>query len=159
MTSRRSVVEQFGPAASDYATFSYHADGPDLAPMLVAGELNGSERVLDIGCGPGHAALLFATKAREVVALDPTRAMLDEARRLADDPTPGSACFRGSWASPPGFPRCFRLPPMPQICPPSCGESWSSFPTGARWTWRPDSCAARHRRQVEDSRTIATTAH
>ena len=82
MTSR-TVTEQFGPAAADYATFSYHAAGPDLAPMLAAGEMDGSERVLDLGCGPGHAALLFAPGAREVVALDPTPEMLDQARRLA----------------------------------------------------------------------------
>lgn len=82
---RRTVVEQFGPAAAEYATFSYHAAGPDLAPMLVAAELRGSERVLDLGCGPGHTALLFAPHVEKVVALDPTEAMLVEARRLAGD--------------------------------------------------------------------------
>ena len=82
MTSR-TVAEQFGAAAVDYATFSYHAAGPDLAPMLAAAEMDGSERVLDLGCGPGHAALLFAPRARKVVALDPTPQMLDQGRRLA----------------------------------------------------------------------------
>ena len=85
MSTRRSAVEQFGPSAADYATFSYHAAGPDLQPMLAAGEMQGHERVLDIGCGPGHTALLFATRAREVVALDPTQAMLDQATALADE--------------------------------------------------------------------------
>lgn len=98
MTVRRSVVEQFGPAARDYATFAYHAKGPDLAPMLAASELNGSERVLDVGCGPGHTALLFATKAREVVALDPTQAMLDEARRLAAARSLGNIRFEQATA-------------------------------------------------------------
>jgi ubiquinone/menaquinone biosynthesis C-methylase UbiE len=45
--------------------------------------MSGQERVLDIGSGPGHTALLFATEAREVVASDPTEAMLDQGRRLA----------------------------------------------------------------------------
>lgn len=85
MTGKRTVVEQFGPAAADYATFSYHAAGPDLAPMLAAAELRGAERVLDLGCGPGHTALLFAPHVEEVVALDPTEAMLIEARRLAGE--------------------------------------------------------------------------
>jgi len=85
MTEKRTVVEQFGPAAADYATFSYHAAGPDLAPMLAAAELRGGERVLDLGCGPGHVALLFAPHVSEVVALDPTEAMLVEARRLAGE--------------------------------------------------------------------------
>ena len=49
MTSR-TVAEQFGAAAAGYATFSYHAAGPDLAPMLAAAEMDGSERVLDLGC-------------------------------------------------------------------------------------------------------------
>ncbi len=83
MGVKRSVEQQFGPAAEDYAAFSYHAAGPDLAPMLQAGEISGSERVLDIGSGPGHTALLFATRAREVVASDPTAEMLDQGRRLA----------------------------------------------------------------------------
>jgi len=83
MSTRRSPQEQFGPVAAEYAAFSYHAAGPDLQPMLQAAEMAGHERVLDIGCGPGHTALLFATRAKEVVALDPTPAMLDQARALA----------------------------------------------------------------------------
>jgi len=47
--------------------------------------LRPGQRVLDIGCGPGHTALLFATRAKEVVALDPTQAMLDQARVLATE--------------------------------------------------------------------------
>jgi ubiquinone/menaquinone biosynthesis C-methylase UbiE len=83
MSINRSVQEQFGPVADQYAAFNYHAAGPDLAPMLEAGRMSGQERVLDIGSGPGHTALLFATEAREVVASDPTEAMLDQGRRLA----------------------------------------------------------------------------
>ena len=83
MGIKRSVQQQFGPVAEQYASFDYHAAGPDLAPMLEAGRMSGQERVLDIGSGPGHTALLFATKAREVVASDPTEAMLDQGRRLA----------------------------------------------------------------------------
>ena len=85
MSTQRSAVEQFGPSAADYATGSYHAAGPDLQPMLAAGEIQGHERVLDIGCGPGHTALLFASRAREVVALDPTQEMLDQATALASE--------------------------------------------------------------------------
>jgi SAM-dependent methyltransferase len=82
---KRSAVEQFGPVAAHYAEGDYHSKGPDLAPMLEAGKLDGSERVLDIGSGPGHTALLFATAAREVVATDPTAAMLDQGRRIAGE--------------------------------------------------------------------------
>jgi SAM-dependent methyltransferase len=83
MGIKRSVQQQFGPVADQYATFNYHAAGPDLVPMLEAGQMSGQERVLDIGSGPGHTALLFATRAREVVASDPTEAMLEQGRRLA----------------------------------------------------------------------------
>lgn len=82
---KRSAIEQFGPVAAQYAAFGYHASGPDLAPMLEAGRLEGHERVLDIGSGPGHTALLFATRAREVVASDPTDAMLEQGQRLAKE--------------------------------------------------------------------------
>jgi len=85
MPTKRTAVEQFGPVAAEYAVGSYHAAGPDLQPMLEAGELEGPERVLDIGCGPGHTALLFATRAKEAVALDPTQSMLDQARALAQE--------------------------------------------------------------------------
>ncbi len=85
MPVRRSAVEQFGPVAAEYTAFSYHATGPDLEPMFEAAEISGCERVLDIGCGPGHTALLFARRAREVVALDPTQPMLAEARALANE--------------------------------------------------------------------------
>lgn len=82
-TPRKPATEQFAPVAADYARFGYHAAGPDLAAMLAAGSMTGAERVLDIGSGPGHTALLFAPHAREVVATDPTEAMLDQGRRLA----------------------------------------------------------------------------
>jgi SAM-dependent methyltransferase len=83
MSEYQSAADQFGPVAAEYARFSYHAAGPDLGPMLEAGAVAGHERVLDIGCGPGHTALLFAPHVSEVVALDPTEAMLDQGRRLA----------------------------------------------------------------------------
>lgn len=85
MPTQRTALEQFGPAAAEYAASAYHAAGPDLQPMLEAGEMSGQERVLDIGCGPGHTALLFATRAKQAVALDPARAMLDQARALANE--------------------------------------------------------------------------
>ena len=80
MGVKRSVEEQFSPVAQDYAAFNYFSKGLDLEPMLEAGQLQGVERVLDIGSGPGHTALLFAIRVNEVVA---TEAMLKHGRRLA----------------------------------------------------------------------------
>ena len=77
------IQERFGRAASAYAVSRVHRGGPDLDAMLAAAALTGRERVLDLGCGPGHAAAAFAPHAREVVGLDLTEAMLEVARHLA----------------------------------------------------------------------------
>jgi ubiquinone/menaquinone biosynthesis C-methylase UbiE len=77
------IQARFGAAASRYAQSDYHGSGPDLAAMLLAAELSGGERVLDVGCGAGHTALAFAPRVAEVVAIDLTEAMLDQTRALA----------------------------------------------------------------------------
>ena len=83
MDQSDSIRDRFGPAAAAYAESAVHAGGPDLDAMLAAAELEGRERVLDVGCGPGHTALAFAARAAEVVALDLTPSMLEQAGRLA----------------------------------------------------------------------------
>jgi len=83
MNVKESVQRQFGPVAERYATSAVHAGGPDLAAMLDAIALHGTERVLDAGCGTGHTALAFAPSIAAVVGVDLTEAMLDQARRLA----------------------------------------------------------------------------
>ena len=80
-----SIQEHFGRAAAAYAVSAVHRGGPDLDAMLAAAELSGRERVLDLGCGPGHAAAAFAPHAAQVVGLDLTQAMLGVARRMASE--------------------------------------------------------------------------
>ena len=77
------IQERFGRAAAAYAVSPVHRGGPDLDAMVAAAALTGRERVLDLGCGPGHAAAAFAPHAAEVVALDLTEAMLETGRMLA----------------------------------------------------------------------------
>src|SRR5262249_3436403 len=77
------IQQRFGAAAARYAESDYHGAGPDLAAMLEAARLRGDERVLDVGCGAGHTALRFAPRVTEVVAVDLTEAMLEQARSLA----------------------------------------------------------------------------
>lgn len=81
--AKESVRRQFGAVAAGYATSDVHAGGPDLEAMLAAVALRGDERVLDAGTGAGHAALAFAPRAGEVVAVDLTEPMLEQGRRLA----------------------------------------------------------------------------
>jgi SAM-dependent methyltransferase len=45
--------------------------------------MGSQHRVLDLGCGPGPLARGFAPLAREVLAIDPSAEMLEEARALA----------------------------------------------------------------------------
>lgn len=60
------------------------AYSPELEPLL-AGELglDGSGRLLDVGCGPGILTVRLAHLFEEVVGLDPDTAMIAEGRRAA----------------------------------------------------------------------------
>jgi SAM-dependent methyltransferase len=57
----------------------------DVIDWLVTTSTRPIETVIDIGAGPGHAAVAFATAlpAARVVAFDPTRELLDRARQRA----------------------------------------------------------------------------
>jgi len=77
------VQDRFGAAARAYTTSQVHASGPDLAWIVEAAALTGKEHVVDVGTGTGHTALALAPYVTEVVALDITLPMLEEARHLA----------------------------------------------------------------------------
>lgn len=70
-------------------TAAYYAWGRppysrDLVATLAAEcKLDGSGRLLDVGCGPGALSLALAGRFQEVVALDPDQEMLTEGMRLA----------------------------------------------------------------------------
>ncbi|MFN8379908.1 MAG: class I SAM-dependent methyltransferase [Anaerolineae bacterium] len=82
---KAAVQQQFGAVAENYRTSSVHAQGEDLARLVAACELTGVERVLDAGCGAGHASVAVAPHAAEVVALDLTDAMLTQVVRLTEE--------------------------------------------------------------------------
>ena len=81
----RRSDEQYTPIASAYVTSAIHAQGRDLPRMVELAGLPAGARLLDIGTGAGHTALAFAAGGVEVVGLDMTRAMLDQARVLASE--------------------------------------------------------------------------
>lgn len=69
---------------------TYYATGrvaypPEVTDALVAAlELDGSGRLLDVGCGPGSLTLLLAPHFEEAIGVDADADMLAEAARLAE---------------------------------------------------------------------------
>jgi ubiquinone/menaquinone biosynthesis C-methylase UbiE len=93
-TPQPSLAQRnFGAAAAEYATNSYHASGSDLKSLLAVANLGGSERVLDCGTGAGHTALLLAPHAATVTGIDITDEMLEQARNLASARSIANAGF------------------------------------------------------------------
>jgi SAM-dependent methyltransferase len=80
---KQSVQDQFGRVAENYRTSKDHASGEDLAAITRLAQATTAPRVLDAGCGAGHASVAVAPHSREVVALDLTPGMLAQVERLA----------------------------------------------------------------------------
>jgi 2-polyprenyl-3-methyl-5-hydroxy-6-metoxy-1,4-benzoquinol methylase len=73
------------PSAEDLSTdvAVYGADIATEASLRLLGTLEG-KRVLDLGCGAGHAAVAFARQGAKVIAVDPSSAQLERAREAAE---------------------------------------------------------------------------
>ncbi len=82
---KNHVQKRFGEVAANYRSSKVHAAGPDLDLMAVSSTLDPNAIVLDAGCGAGHTALAFAPRARQVIALDFTRSMLEQVEALATE--------------------------------------------------------------------------
>jgi ubiquinone/menaquinone biosynthesis C-methylase UbiE len=80
----QQVQSRFGAVAADYVTSKVHASGQDLTWLVEAAALTGTEHVLDVATGGGHAAFALAPHAAEVVALDLTLPMLEVAQKEAE---------------------------------------------------------------------------
>lgn len=75
----------FGPQAGVYAESPVHVDDPSLdamRDMAFQYTANGYDWALDLGTGAGFTAFAMAQFSRQVVAIDPTLAMLRQARRI-----------------------------------------------------------------------------
>jgi ubiquinone/menaquinone biosynthesis C-methylase UbiE len=88
-THENLVVTQFGPRAAAYVNSVTHSQGEDLRDLAAMMRGRRETRVLDLGCGGGHAAFAVASAVSEVVAFDLSREMVDavavEARRRGLD--------------------------------------------------------------------------
>ncbi|WGD39741.1 class I SAM-dependent methyltransferase [Streptomyces cathayae] len=75
--------EPFASTVPYYAAFRPRY-APEFSTLLAERfGLDGTQRVLDLGAGPGTIALDLAPRVGEVIAVDPEKGMLDEGRRLA----------------------------------------------------------------------------
>lgn len=73
----------FGQRAHSYRLSARHARGQDLDRLLAHLDPPEGGQALDLATGAGHVAVRLAGAGLRVTALDPTAAMLDEARELA----------------------------------------------------------------------------
>jgi ubiquinone/menaquinone biosynthesis C-methylase UbiE len=85
VTSSYTPAELFASTAPYYAAYR-----PRYAPefyALLADRfgLDGTQRVLDLGAGPGIIALDLAPRVGTVIAVDPEQGMLDQGRALATE--------------------------------------------------------------------------
>jgi SAM-dependent methyltransferase len=70
-------VRQFGTSATNYLTSPVHATGADLERLRAVAGQQQPARVLDLGCGAGHASFALARGgARRITAYDPSSDML-----------------------------------------------------------------------------------
>ena len=78
MRSHQQVVtEQFGSTAAAYLTSAVHAQGADLQELAAIAATFPGARVLDLGCGGGHASFAVAPVVEKVIAYDIAAEMLD----------------------------------------------------------------------------------
>ena len=61
----------------------YGADIPTEPALRLVGNVEG-KRILDLGCGAGHASVAFARQGAKVIAVDPSVVQIDAARRAAE---------------------------------------------------------------------------
>lgn len=83
-SSNEAVQSQFSRQAQKYEASPVHANGEDLAWIVEAAALTGTERVLDVGTGTGHTAMALSQRARTVAGADLTERMVESATSLAE---------------------------------------------------------------------------
>lgn len=78
MEQQPLAANQFGSRAAEYLASTVHSAGADLVKLTDAVGASTAARVLDMGCGAGHASFAMARAgAADVVAYDLSPAMLE----------------------------------------------------------------------------------
>lgn len=82
-THSHLVEKQFGEQAAAYLSSTVHSQGRDLERLDQLLASHAGARVLDLGCGAGHASFTAAKRVADVVAYDLSEQMLDVVRKAA----------------------------------------------------------------------------
>jgi ubiquinone/menaquinone biosynthesis C-methylase UbiE len=80
---RNRVRERFTRTAQQFAGFSLSQRTAEAGQLLELAGPRGTERALDVACGPGTFTCVFAPRVREMHGVDVTPAMLAQARAAA----------------------------------------------------------------------------
>ncbi len=80
-----AVRDAFAKQAEEFSRSPVMTDRASLARMVAWAAPGPGDRVLDVACGPGLVAAAFSPRARAVVGIDLTPAMLQRGRAVADE--------------------------------------------------------------------------
>ncbi|HYL85243.1 MAG TPA: methyltransferase domain-containing protein [Candidatus Angelobacter sp.] len=95
MTQHNEVVkESFTTQAKSFAENPWVKNEERIRRLVAAAGLKGTERVLDVACGPGYIAEAFARGAREAIGVDLTAAMLTIAEERTKERGVSNVSFR-----------------------------------------------------------------
>ena len=72
-----TIVEEFSKQAVAFTKIKAHHDSVET--IMAMSEVSKEHTILDVACGSGIVSVAFAKKAKDVVGIDITKAMLDEA--------------------------------------------------------------------------------
>ena len=85
MSVRYDPQELFASTAPYYARYRCGYPPAFFDHLVDRFSLDGTQTVLDLGCGTGQVAIPLAPRVARVLAVDPEPTMLAEGRRLADE--------------------------------------------------------------------------
>ncbi len=79
---KKSILDQFTKQAAPFQKKLEAADPAVFQLYLDATGVTSQDTVLDVACGPGLVACIFAAVARHVTGIDITPAMIEQAKKL-----------------------------------------------------------------------------
>jgi len=88
------IFDQFTRQATVFSTAAAITDAQALQLILEAARPGPHETVLDVACGPGIVVCAFAPLVRQATGIDATPAMLERARKLAEEKGVANVAWR-----------------------------------------------------------------